>query len=89
MKFGALLPGLCFLVADNGKLPKKLKDYRQGVQSLFDFSYLPNDLTIYILCQHVLTPGGGGGGGALVRIWQLLNLTKCYFLVCTKLRLFL
>ena len=31
MKFGALLPGLCFLVADNGKkLPKKQKGLQAG-----------------------------------------------------------
>ena len=64
MKFGVLLWGVCFLVADNGKkLPEKLKGHRQGVQSLFDFSYLPDDLTIYILSQHV------SNRSTLVKIW--------------------
>ena len=35
------------------KLPKKLKDYRQGVLSLFDFRYFPDDLTIFILSLDV------------------------------------
>ena len=55
MKLGALLPGLCFLAADNGKkLPKKLKGQQTGSLKSVRLQLPSRRFDIFILTQHVL-----------------------------------
>ena len=61
MKFGALLPGLCFLAADKGKkFPKKLKGLQTG-SSKSVLLQLPSRRfdNLYFISAFILTPTGG------------------------------